>query len=459
MPSRPATLAIVLSALMMLGAALSGVASAAVAGTTTVVNCDPGAVAVGQVAHCTVTVTEATAATTAVGGEVEFGANAIGTFGKPDNICELAAAGTGKASCEIDYTPTLLDNGRHGIFATYLGDAEHEESDNHLAPFMLEVSNPTTTAISCGVAPVAAGHASTCTATVTDVAAKPQGVPDGQIKFSSDSPGAFSTGGACTLVRLAEGQSTCDFTYTPGQVGSGSHKISAAYEGENTHKKSQVTAPVAVSDPTVTTLACAPAAISIGSAPAASACTVTVADAAPGLAAPAGQVAFSSDGAGAFSAPACTLDAKGACTVNYTPTAVGSGSHKVTAAYQAVGGHLASAASAVVSVSQPPDTIIGKKPKLKGAPKTAAFTFSSDQSPVSFQCKLDKMAFKPCKSPFNTKTLKTKKVGKKLKPVFKLKKGKHTLQVQAVNAKGVVDPTPATYTWTVGKAPKKHKKH
>ena len=107
-----------------------------------------------------------------------------------------------------------------------------------------------------------------------------------------------------------------------------------------------------------------------------------------------------------------------------------------------------------------PETTIGRHPKLKAAPTFGVFTFSSDQSPVSFECQLDTMGFKPCKSPFNTNSLKTRKVGKgkkKLLPAFKLKKGSHTLQVRAVAAGGRVDPTPAEFKWRVGRVAKKHR--
>jgi hypothetical protein len=73
----------------------------------------------------------------------------------------------------------------------------------------------------------------------------------------------------------------------------------------------------------------------------------------------------------------------------------------------------------------PPETVIGFV-KIKDT--TAKFEFTSSEPGSSFQCKLDKHKFKPCASP------------KKYKH---LSGGKHKLKVQAVDAAGNVDATPA----------------
>src|SRR5437867_10721511 len=46
-----------------------------------------------------------------------------------------------------------------------------------------------------------------------------------------------------------------------------------------------------------------------------------------------------------FSAASCTLDATGKCTVNYTPTAVGTGTHKLTGSYGGDAKHATSTGS------------------------------------------------------------------------------------------------------------------
>ncbi|HEX5375648.1 MAG TPA: CSLREA domain-containing protein [Solirubrobacterales bacterium] len=74
-----------------------------------------------------------------------------------------------------------------------------------------------------------------------------------------------------------------------------------------------------------------------------------------------------------------------------------------------------------------PQTKITKGPKGTIEATTAKFKFSSSEKGSTFECKLDKKKFKPCKSP---------KTYKKLKP------GKHVFKVRAVKG-GVADPTPA----------------
>ncbi|MGH2953064.1 MAG: serine protease [Solirubrobacterales bacterium] len=89
-------------------------------------------------------------------------------------------------------------------------------------------------------------------------------------------------------------------------------------------------------------------------------------------------------------------------------------------------------AGAVPPDSTPPNTKITKHPKKKGTKKKAKFKFKANE-PSSFQCKLDKKKFKPCKSPFK------KKVARK----------KHKFKVKAVDAQGNVEQKPAKFKWRV----------
>jgi hypothetical protein len=85
------------------------------------------------------------------------------------------------------------------------------------------------------------------------------------------------------------------------------------------------------------------------------------------------------------------------------------------------------------SVAKPPDTkIVGRKVKRKTA--TFKFKATGGKAPVHFVCKLDKGSFKTCSSP---------------KTYTHLKKGKHTFSVEAVDAAGLADPTPATQTFKI----------
>jgi hypothetical protein len=71
-----------------------------------------------------------------------------------------------------------------------------------------------------------------------------------------------------------------------------------------------------------------------------------------------------------------------------------------------------------------PETTIGKRYLTVGKAK---FWFGSNE-PASFLCRLDKGPFKPCGSPRAYK---------------RLKSGRHTFRVRAVDAAGNLDPTPA----------------
>jgi tripartite motif-containing protein 71 len=84
----------------------------------------------------------------------------------------------------------------------------------------------------------------------------------------------------------------------------------------------------------------------------------------------------------------------------------------------------------------PPATSITKGPKKKTLKRKARFKFTSDQGGSTFECKLDKQAFKPCDSPFGTK---------------RLRRARHKFKVRAVDLLGVPDPTPAKRSWKVRK--------
>jgi hypothetical protein len=89
------------------------------------------------------------------------------------------------------------------------------------------------------------------------------------------------------------------------------------------------------------------------------------------------------------------------------------------------------------NVSLPaPETsrIDGPKKVTKGI--KAFFTFAASVAGATFECQLDKGAFKACSSPFKVKTK-------------KLKTRKHTLSVRAVQPAGNADPTPSTFKFKV----------
>lgn len=88
-----------------------------------------------------------------------------------------------------------------------------------------------------------------------------------------------------------------------------------------------------------------------------------------------------------------------------------------------------------------PVTRIVKGPKKKTKKRIAKFKFTSNEPGSTFQCKIDRKPFKPCSSP------------KKFK---RLKRRKHVFRVQAIDAVGNIDATPAKKAWKIKKKPRRH---
>lgn len=74
-----------------------------------------------------------------------------------------------------------------------------------------------------------------------------------------------------------------------------------------------------------------------------------------------------------------------------------------------------------------PETTITKKPRKRSTKRRARFAFKSSERGSTFECKLDKRGFKPCKSPLR------KRVGL----------GRHRFAVVAIDRAGNRDPSPA----------------
>jgi hypothetical protein len=421
-------------------------APAATAVSTTV-SCQPAQLEVFDSSTCRATVENNPSGGTAPSGEVDFTSSAAGDFSE-NGACKLNDEGGGKASCDLTYTPTIIGSGvigspAHGITAFYAGDGEHGQG---VESTEVRVSGrKTTTTLACAPStPVFVADSVVCTATVANTNANANAAT-GKVNFSTDQPGAggFSENGACTLADQGGGTASCHIAYTPTAVGSGTHAITARYAEDQSHEPSQDVHTLSVLQlhQTTTTLSCAPGALVLGAGSAT--CTATVSDSSAGPTSPSGTVALASDGQGTFgSGGACALapagTGKASCQVTYAPTALGSGAHRITASYRGDGSHQPSQGSAQLQVSAPPpraapSTTLKKKPKARSAVSPAKFTFGSDQAGATFQCKLDKGPFKPCRSPFK----------KKVKP------GNHTFQVRAVNAAGLTDPTPVSFHWRV----------
>ena len=81
-----------------------------------------------------------------------------------------------------------------------------------------------------------------------------------------------------------------------------------------------------------------------------------------------------------------------------------------------------------------PTTSIDSAPSDPSGSTSASFEFSADEGGTSFECRLDAGSWGSCSSP---------------QTYSSLPEGNHTFHVRATDAAGNVDPTPATFTWSV----------
>ena len=88
----------------------------------------------------------------------------------------------------------------------------------------------TTTIVSCA-SPVTYGSDTACNVTVTPASGDVSG---GVVDWSTVDNGSFSAS-QCTLVDNGNGSASCSVTYTPADVGDGTHWISAEYPGDSTY--------------------------------------------------------------------------------------------------------------------------------------------------------------------------------------------------------------------------------
>jgi len=85
-----------------------------------------------------------------------------------------------------------------------------------------------------------------------------------------------------------------------------------------------------------------------------------------------------------------------------------------------------------------PETTISSGPAATTTATSASFGFSSNESGVTFGCKVDSGRWSRCKAP---------------KAYTSLLTGAHQFAVRATDRAGNVDPTPATWSWTIAVPP------
>ena len=137
----------------------------------------------------------------------------------------------------------------------------------------------------------------------------------------------------------------------------------------------------------------------------------------------------------------CSLDAQplnSLCTSPKTFDGIGDGDHRINvAAVDGVGNVSATATYQWTIDITPPDTQITSKPAASTYETSADFSLDSFPEPPprdKYECKLDGASYEACGSS---------------KSYTGLAPGSHTFTARAIDRVGQVDPTPATWTWTV----------
>ncbi len=163
----------------------------------------------------------------------------------------------------------------------------------------------------------------------------------------------------------------------------------------------------------------------------------TALDAVPALISKDTHVSITFHALGTANAFVCTLDGNASACVPPFESDVTEGMH--TFAVSAGIGNAIDETPATYTWqvdATPPETTLLTMPPAVDNTVDPAFTFSGTDAgggAVTFECKLDDGAFAACTTPDQ----------------HTLTDGVHTFTVRAVDVAGNVDPTPATYTWTI----------
>jgi hypothetical protein len=353
----------------------------------------------------------------------------------------------GATHCAVRFAPTFVGNNQ--VTAEYssenVGGTLYQRSSGTSSARGFDAPT-TTTALGCTPATLVPGQTATCGVSVSDAAAS-AGSPHGSISVTSSDPAQVSGSGSsgCLLVAAGARLATCTFNITPQEIASGNPLITLLYlnvPGEYQSSELETHLFTVQGHPTETSLSCTPAPAVAGQP---LTCTAGVVDKSTfGANQPRGSITLSSDGKAVGSCAPSPFDgsASSTCRVTFTPSVAGS--PQLSAVYSPDVDHLTSRTSVQLRVDPAPmsgagegagapNTALKRKPHPSTSSHKARFTFASDQTGSSFQCKLDKKPFKPCRSPF----------AKTVRP------GKHVFKVRAVNAHGVVDASPAAFRWRV----------
>ena len=125
----------------------------------------------------------------------------------------------------------------------------------------------------------------------------------------------------------------------------------------------------------------------------------------------------------------CTLDgAPVPCSADgFTTSRLTDGPHSLTVTQTDAAGNVSGPATRRVRIDATPPRTIGLRRRNSPFDRTPTFRFRSSEPGSTFQCKVDRGRFRACRSPYTTRRLRI---------------GRHTLRVRAIDRVGNVDPTP-----------------
>jgi len=318
--------------------------------TITTVACTPSTtVLLGQNFGCTSTVTDQSPSPTTPTGTVTFTGGAT---------CSLGG-NTATATCTGTITGQTI--GPLSITANYPGDIGHAASSGTTSVTI--VARPTTTTLTCLPASVDIGTATSCTATVTDSSGIGTAItPTGTVDFTTNATGTFATL-PCTLAEgTTAGIASCSVSYTPSGTTARTDMITATYVTDTSHTASSDAFSLTVTmqvqaHQTSTSISCLLNTVVINQV---TPCTATVTDTSAAPTNPTGNVSFSSDSTGSFipDTANCMLTPVGAnvasCSISYVPSAMGTGTHTISATYSGDSSHVSSLGQTTVTVNKRP---------------------------------------------------------------------------------------------------------
>ncbi len=299
--------------------------------TSTALSCSPSSVLVNSGSTCTATVTDTASSgiSSTPTSTVSFTSAGTATGSFSSTSCSLSSA-----SCSVTFTP--YTGGSFTVTGNYGGDAMHSSSSG-ISNSVTAMLRTTSIGFSCNPASTLANNSTSCKVTVTDTSAPPFSTPTGTVSLSTSGTGAFST---CTLSGSGA-VAICSTTYTPTNVGTGSHVLTAHYGGDAAHSPASpdATATITVTPRTTATSVSCTSPVTVGTP---TNCTVTVTDnsiAGPFIT-PTGTVSLASSGAGVFST--CTLSGSTAfatCSATFTPFGTNATTDMIDANYPGDNNH------------------------------------------------------------------------------------------------------------------------